>query len=432
MLARCREFAAECAARPGKGWLFLETAGGPHSPHISGRTQADVYIPLRAPVVLVADPGLGGISQTIAAFESLLLRGYQVESVVLFKNDIYENDGYLGDYFQEHHRLPVTSVAGPPRKGDEARLDSEAMMEYYDRVDCQKAACQILEHLKLRHSRRIASLEALPARAHRHIWYPFTQQSLLGPGDIMAIDSAHGDCFQSLRAAADDGSETPLLQSSFDGSASWWTQGLGHSNPRLTLAAASAAGRYGHVMFAGAIHEPAMALAEALLRAVDNPRQSRVFYSDNGSTGNEVALKMALRAARLRHKPDARQKLGVIGIKGGYHGDTLGAMDATEPSAFSEKVEWYESRGYWFDSPTVLCTNGRWSVSGGGSELGDAKCFPSLEGIFDVEARERREEHKPYEEHIIETLYRLGQQERRFGAVMLEPVVMGAGGMKLV
>ncbi|KAM4065732.1 aminotransferase class-III domain-containing protein [Hirsutella rhossiliensis] len=439
LLAKCREYAADCNARRGKGWLFLETAGGVHSPSVSGRTQADLYIPLRIPTVLIGDSRLGGISQTISAFESLLLRGYQVESILLFENARYENHRYLSDYFQEHHRVPVTSAAEPPRKSDDARLDAEAMAEYYDRTGCRETAGSVLEHLRRRHSERIASLESLPEKAHRHIWYPFTQQSLLGPADIMAIDSAHGDHFQTLipQAATEDAaSGKSLLRSSFDGSASWWTQGLGHSNPRLTLAAASAAGRYGHVMFAGAVHEPAMELAETLLQTMGNPRLSRVFYSDNGSTGNEVALKMGLRAARLRYGPDDEQQLGILGLKGGYHGDTLGAMDCAEPCLFNDKVEWYDGKGYWFDYPTVLCSNGEWSVKidGGGlrAELGDAKRFRSLDEIFDMEAREKRGEHQPYEKHIVDILDRLHKQGRRFGALILEPIVIGAGGMALV
>ncbi|KAF4507677.1 hypothetical protein G6O67_004150 [Ophiocordyceps sinensis] len=432
LLAKCREYAVECAARQ-RGWLFVESAGGVHSPSPSGKsTQADVYRPLRIPTILIGDSGLGGISQTISAFESLLLRGYRVESVLLFENARFENHAYLGKYFQEHHRVPVFSTVEPPKRGDDAGHDAEAMAEYYGRAE----ATRVLKHLNARHDERINALEALPERAHKSLWYPFTQQSLLSPADIMTIDSAHGDYFQTLAPRASDDGLAPLLGCSFDGSASWFTQGLGHSNPRLTLAAAKAAGRYGHVMFAGAVHEPAMELAETLLDAMDNPRFHRVFYSDNGSTGNEVALKMALRAARLRYRPDETQQLGVLGLSGGYHGDTLGALDCAEPSMFNDKVEWYEAKGFWFDYPTVLCSNGEWSVDvdndGLRAELGHAKRFSSLDDIFDVETRERLGEHRRYETYITGTLSRLRQQGRRFGALILEPVVLGAGGMALV
>ncbi|KND91558.1 Bifunctional dethiobiotin synthetase/7,8-diamino-pelargonic acid aminotransferase, mitochondrial [Tolypocladium ophioglossoides CBS 100239] len=433
LLAKCRDFAAQCAAQ-GKGWLFLETAGGVHSPAPSGTTQADLYIPLRAPTVLVGDARLGGISQTISAFESLRLRGYDVESVLLFEDATYQNFLYLADYFDKHHGVPVTSIAGPPERGENAARDADAMVEYYG--GCEEAAGRVLEHLDRRHSERVSSLESLASKAHRHIWYPFTQQSLLGPKDIVTIDSAYGDYFQTLAQPKPSAAQAEaLLRSSFDGSASWWTQGLGHSNPQLTLAAAYAAGRYGHVMFAGTIHAPAMALAETLLRGMRNPRVNRVFYSDNGSTGIEAAVKMGLRAARLRYGWGAREKLAVLGLKGGYHGDTIGAMDCAEPCAYNEKIEWYEGKGYWFDYPTVLCSDGKWSVvvnEGLAEDLGRGTAYGSLHDIFDVEAREQRGEHRRYEAYITAALTRLQQQGHKFGALILEPIVLGAGGMELV
>jgi dethiobiotin synthetase/adenosylmethionine--8-amino-7-oxononanoate aminotransferase len=226
-----------------------------------------------------------------------------------------------------------------------------------------------------------------------------------------------------------------VLKSSFDGSASWWSQGLGHSNPKLTLAAAYAAGRYGHVMFPGYIHRPAMDLASTLLDGMRNPRLNRVFYSDNGSTGTEVAVKMGLRAARLRYGWGTDQKLGVLGLRGGYHGDTIGAMDMAEPCAFNEKIEWYEGKGYWFDYPTVLCKNGRWTVTVNdelSKDIGEGRAYRSLCDIFDVETREQRGEHHRYEEYISKVLAALQQQNLKFGSVIIEPIVLGAGGMELV
>ncbi|OAQ82127.1 onanonoxo-7-onima-8-eninoihtemlysoneda [Purpureocillium lilacinum] len=433
LLAKCRDFAAGCAAQ-GKGWLFVETAGGVHSPGPSGNTQADIYIPLRAPTVLIGDSRLGGISQTISAFESLRLRGYDVESIMLFQDAKYENYQYLSEYFTKHHGVPVTSMLEPPKRVEDAKEDAEAMSEYYARKDCEAITADVLQHLDRRHTQRIASIESLATKAHQHIWYPFTQQSLVGTKDIMTIDSAHGDYFQTL-VPGEGAANKPVLRSSFDGSASWWTQGLGHSNPQLTLAAAYAAGRYGHVMFASAVHQPAMALAESLLEGMRNPRLNRVFFSDNGSTGTEVAVKMGLRAARVRYGWGTDQKLGVLGLKGGYHGDTIGAMDMAEPCAFNEKVEWYEGKGFWFDYPTVLCADGKWSVTVNDAlsrDIGQGQSYASLSDIFDVEGREKRGEHHQYEEYITKTLAALQERGQKFGSLIIEPIVLGAGGMELV
>ena len=98
-----------------------------------------------------------------------------------------------------------------------------------------------------------------------------------------------------------------------------------HGHPRLTLAAAEAAGRYGHVLFPSGTHAPALQLAEKLLDSVGKGWAERVFYSDNGSTGMEVALKMALRSSGKRYGWEGvvGEDVGVIGLKGGYHGDTV-------------------------------------------------------------------------------------------------------------
>ncbi|KHN94343.1 Aminotransferase class-III [Metarhizium album ARSEF 1941] len=434
LLAKCRVFAAQCATR--NGWLFLETAGGVHSPGPSGRTQADLYIPLRAPSLLVGDSRLGGISQTISAFESLRIRGYDVESVLLFQDGKYGNYLYLQEYFHKQYSIPVASVLQPPEKHDDPEQDAEAMKDYYNRKDLAEITDQVLRTLDRNHAARLRNLDTMATRASQHIWYPFTQQSLVGPKDIMAIDSAHGDYFQTLAPPPSPPSpDTPVLRSSFDASASWWTQGLGHSNPKLTMAAAYAAGRYGHVMFASAVHQPAMALAETLLEGMKNPRLKRVFYSDNGSTGIEVAVKMGLRAARRRYGWDTTQKLGILGLRGSYHGDTMGAMDCSEPGIYNEKIEWYQGKGHWLDYPTILCRDGKWSVcvpEGLQDSFGEGRAYRSLNEIFDVAGREANGEHDTYKAHIASTLQRLRDQGHRFGALMLEPVVLGAGGMELV
>lgn len=340
------------------------------------------------------------------------------------------------------------------------------MRAYYDGADCEDMASRVLETLRGNHEERLSNLDTMASRASQCIWYPFTQQSLVGPQEIMAIDSAHGDYFQTLApplplpqmantpntdiASKPTGNESyipekapPALRASFDASASWWTQGLGHSNPKLTLAAAHAAGRYGHVMFASAIHQPAISLAETLLKGMRNPRLRRVFYSDNGSTGTEVAVKMGLRAARTRYGWGPREKLHILGLKGAYHGDTMGAMDCADPGIYNEKIEWYEGKGHWLDYPTVLCKSGQWTVSGmaaqeknkSSSSAGDGwpvRAYDSLHEIFDVEAREAAGEHAMYEKYIICTLQHLQDQGRKFGALMLEPIILGAGGMQFV
>jgi dethiobiotin synthetase/adenosylmethionine--8-amino-7-oxononanoate aminotransferase len=395
-----------------------------------------LYQTLRLPVILIGDSKLGGVSQTISAFEALKVRGYDVETILLFQDEEYENYRFLSDYFHQKHGTLVKAVPPPPKRHDKPELDQDNMSRYYESMSGGDTTRGVLDHLDHRHHERITRLESMSRSAHKQIWYPFTQQKDLAPENITVIDSARGDYFQVLTSQiADPAGSKLMLQSSFDGSASWWTQGLGHGNPSLALAAAYAAGRYGHVMFAEAIHEPALALAETLLRGMQNPRLARAFYSDNGSTGVEVALKMGLRAARVRYGWAADEKLGILGLKGGYHGDTMGAMDCAEPSTYNEKVEWYEGKGFWFDYPSVKCTDGKWVVQVPDSlrdQLSAHHEFTSLAELFDVEARECEGHSAEYERYIVKTLKMLREQGRKFGCLVMEPIILGAGGMALV
>ncbi|KAI0836281.1 bifunctional dethiobiotin synthetase/adenosylmethionine-8-amino-7-oxononanoate aminotransferase [Hypoxylon sp. FL0890] len=436
LLSKIYQFASRKASH-GPGWLFIETAGGVHSPGPLGTTQADLYTALRCPVVLIADSKLGGISLTISAFESLKLRGYDVETILVFQDSEYNNEEYLKDYFTAYHGIPVASLPRPPARLDNRDTDTKAMSQYYQDESRSTATRSVLDHLNRKHQARIERLESMPGDACKQIWYPFTQHKLISPESIVAIDSARGDFFQTLvpRTGSAIDEKEPVLQPSFDGSASWWTQGLGHGNPSLTLSAAYAAGRYGHVMFAGAIHEPALALAETLLGGMKNPRLTRVFYSDNGSTGVEVAVKMALRAARLRYGWAANADIGIIGLKGGYHGDTIGAMDCAEPSTYNENIEWYNGRGIWFDYPRVKCVRGHWVVGipeALRADLGNDQVFNHLSDVFDIDSRESREQHAVYEDYIERRLSHHIGNDRKFGALLMEPVVIGAGGMELV
>lgn len=413
--------------------MLLETAGGVHSPTPSGTSQADLYRPLRLPICLVADHKLGGISASISAFESLHVRGYDLDAVLQFEDAHYQNYAYLHDYF-EKKGIKTIALPTPPKRESSESEDQEVMTEYYERMAKHDAVEEILAGLSEKHEKRIEDLEVMGNRAYKQIWYPFTQHQDVSEKTILTVDSAYGDFFQTrVRDETDD----RLLNPTFDGSASWWTQGLGHGNPELSLAAAYAAGRYGHVMFAGAVNEPSLLLAENLLQNLNNPRLQKVFYSDNGSTGMEVAAKMALTAACGRYMWDVpKGDVGILGLKGSYHGDTIGTMDCSEPSIYNEKVHWYQGRGYWFDFPQVKQKEGMWIVeppAGMEEEFGSKSSFDSLKDIFDIESRYLSLTATKYREHIESTLERLVQEEgKTFGALIMEPVILGAGGMLFV
>ncbi|KAL2258548.1 hypothetical protein VTK26DRAFT_8105 [Humicola hyalothermophila] len=410
--------------------MFIETAGGVNTPLPSGSTQADAYMPLRLPAILVGDWRPGGISATISAFESLRMRGYDVVYVMTFTDDRCGNFRYFGKYFTERYEIPVWQEPRPPS----TETGPEEMQRWY--TDKEKGrAREVLEALDRYHKDRINRVRSMAAVAYDKIWFPFTQHQALRRADISAIDSAHGDFFQMVTLPPSTRAHVrPILKPVFDGSASWWTQGLGHGNLKLSLAAAYAASRYGHVTLAKAVHEPALLLAEQLLGGLENPRLARVFFSDNGSTGMEVAVKMALRAACRRYGWGVCRDVEVLGLRGSYHGDTLGAMDSSEPGVFNMKTDWYEGRGFWFDYPTVRCADMWWVVDMPSSMDGvgvQEEAFHSLRDVFDLDKRDP-EIGETYKKHIRGVLEKLAREKRKFGALIIEPVVLGAGGMVLV
>ena len=155
----------------------------------------------------------------------------------------------------------------------------------------------------------MSSQDDLLGRDRRVLWHPYTQHGL--NEEPLAVVGAQGS---KLRLA--DGSEV------IDAISSWWTCLHGHAHPRLLEAMQRQAATLDHVLFAGCTHEAAVALAEKLVEITPD-RLTRVFFSDNGSTAVEVALKMV--AQRWVHLGESQRQV-FVALEGGYHGDTFGAM----------------------------------------------------------------------------------------------------------
>ncbi|TFK20724.1 onanonoxo-7-onima-8-eninoihtemlysoneda [Coprinopsis marcescibilis] len=436
---KIREYASKS---PKPGHVYIETAGGVHSPVLSGTTQADCYRPLFLPTILVGDSKLGGISSTISSYESLLLRGYIVDTVVMFRDEYYRNWEYLSEYFKARG-IHLSAVDPPPARNSNATEDRASTEEYYASLvasEEESSISRVIDYLDARHAVRHKELESMPQRSIDSIWWPFVQHGTVkGEQDVTVIDSAFGDFF-SVYKQPKNTSSSSLLSPEFDGSASWWTQALGHANPTLTMAAARASGRYGHVMFPQATHLPALRLAERLIqKGPGKGWASRAFFSDNGSTGMEVAIKMALRAWSLRNGADLtkenKKKLGILGLKGSYHGDTIGAMDATEDGVYT--CEWHDSKGYWFDPPTVGFQDGQLVISVPSSlstsDTPHVSPAKSLGWVYDVGERLHTPLARAYTMHIRRVLDNLEKNgENKLAALVIEPLVMGAGGMIFV
>ena len=202
-------------------------------------------------------------------------------------------------------------------------------------------------------------------------WHPYTQHGL--ESEPLAVSGARGAWLELA-----DGRRI------LDGISSWWTCLHGHGHPELVAALAAQARVLDHVLFAGCTHEPAVRLADALVKHAGRLARhggdalNRVFYSDDGSTAVEVALKAAYQCWVRRGEPS---RTGILALQGGYHGDTFGAMSAGDPNPFFAEFQ------------------------------------PFLFHVGRV---------RPEPEHLRDALE---QQAGRVAALIVEPLVQGANGM---
>ena len=339
------------AARQGRGIVLVEGAGGLFAPLNPRETMLDLIRALRArhdlPVLLVAPNRVGCINHILLSLEALEARSLRPLGLILTRTGELEP------------AIAELLLAGRDAAGGEPKREAEAV--------------------SLHSGKREVCLppEEVLAIDRDHLWHPYT--SALHPLPVREATSARG-CRIRLR----DGREL------VDGMSSWWCAIHGYGHPALVAALQDQAAKMSHVMFGGLTHEPAARLARLLLPLLP-AGLNRLFLADSGSVAVEVAIKMALQYWRLAGRP---KKTRLLALRGGYHGDTTGAMSVCDPvtgmhTLFSG-VLW---RQYFVERPSC-----RFDAPF------DPACMVAAETLF----AERGEE---------------------IAAVILEPVLQGAGGM---
>lgn len=212
----------------------------------------------------------------------------------------------------------------------------------------------------------------------RHIWHPYT--SMTKPLPVYPVVSAEG-CELHLANG----------EHLVDGMSSWWAAIHGYNHPRLNAAMKTQIDQMSHVMFGGITHPSAVALCRKLVAMTPEPLEC-VFLADSGSVAVEVAMKMALQYWQA--KGESRQRF--LTFRNGYHGDTFGAMSVCDPDNSMHSL-W---KGY----------------------LPENLFAPAPHSRFDGE----------FDEYDMVAFARLMAAHRHeIAAVILEPVVQGAGGMRM-
>lgn len=161
---------------------------------------------------------------------------------------------------------------------------------------------------------------SLSERDADSVWHPYTQAKIEGPP--LAIKSAKDTLLHSK-----DG------KTYIDAISSWWVNLHGHGNAQISNAINKTAGTLDQIIFAGLTHEPAVKLAENLLSLTKE--KGKVFYSDDGSTAVEAAIKMAIQYSWNKGK----KAKTIIALKGAYHGDTFGAMSVSSRGVYNKPFE---------------------------------------------------------------------------------------------
>jgi len=358
--------------RPEGYSMVVEGAGGPLVPLNDTHDMIDLAKALDLPMLVVASTTLGTLHHTLATVQCIRARGVEVAGVLLNGPAHGENARQIRDrgHVEILGRVPSLFPVDAQSLQDLAR--QWLHQDWVDPCteDTPRSAVQ-------------TTMSSLASRDAQCIWHPYTQHQT-SPTPL-EISRTHGAILHTV-----DGTEI------VDAVSSWWVCNHGHTHPAIAHAIAQQAKAMEQVIFAGCTHEPGVQLAERLLPLLPG-HPSRLFYSDNGSTAIEVAIKACVQMAR--RKGVQRPRVGAL--EDAYHGDTFGAMAAGGRSIFTAPFE-----PYLFEVDRLQSPGGCWEPESPESLHASKAALESLSKWMEI-------------------------HRGTIACILVEPLIQGSGGMRM-
>lgn len=352
--------------------LVMEGAGGALVPLNDAEDMIDLCKAANLPAVIVAQTGLGAIHSTLATVHALRSRGCEIAGVLLNGEAHGENARQI----RNRGNVKILGRIPPLFPLDDAAVAQlvRAWLSGKWTDPCEEETPRTATN---------GAPTPLAQRDRRVIWHPYTQHRTAP--DPIEIAKAHGAL---LTTTAGD--------TIVDAVSSWWVCNHGHGHPKIAQSIADQAKVMEQVIFANCTHEPGVQLAERLLPQLPG-NMSRLFYSDNGSTAIEVALKAFVQCAVRRGVQ--RPRIGAL--RDAYHGDTFGAMAVGERSVFTAPFD-----SLMFEVDRLETPAGAWEPGTSTGEDAHSSSLQSLRTWLEMHSNE-------------------------IACLVVEPMVQGSGGMRM-
>lgn len=352
--------------------VLVEGAGGLLVPVTDDYLMADLAADLGLELIIVARPGLGTINHTLLTVSEAERRGLRVAGI-LFSDTVGSRRGIP----EKTNPAAIHKLSGLPLLGTVPFLrrkgPSSVLSACRKRLDIRPLLDPVVS--------RTSELAGLD---RKYVWHPFTQMQDWNREDPLVIDRAQGSYLIDT-----DGKRY------FDGVSSLWVTVHGHNRREINAAVTRQLSKLDHSTMLGLANTPAVELAAELVR-IAPPGLEKVFYSDNGSTAVEVAVKMSY---QYWQNTGRRQKTMICHLANSYHGDTLGSVSVGGIDLFHRVYRGLVFRTHQVDFPD---------------------CYRAPAG-------------KRYPQYAFEAVDRFGEFARKnrhkVAALVLEPLVQGAAGM---